>query len=601
MAKYRWLRGGRAARLLSGILVVLAGPAVAIDLVVRDARTGVGLDASLLLAPAQGPSTTRSALAAALEQAGARARRLQLTQGRTRLVLAEPAAVLVMHPGHRPLWLLMEPGTPTVPWTLWLAPEDEPPAPGEPDTLTGHVIDPQTLRPVAGATVRLAGGARTVTGSDGGFRLPAPSGPEHGPLRRDLLVVEAPGGRRSERAIALAAGADLHLLVDLDAGWQEDAGHRHLAGAGAAQLPWTGPMPAPPPAGTGTAPAGQGDEPPASVRVGYGNAACSATCCTGSCSHVCVFDLETYVRRGLNDEWIASWNGQSLRAGAVAYRSYGAWHALNPVPGRPFDLCSSACCQVNDADTSTATDQAVAATAGLMLVRNQAVFRSEYSAENNCLLGTQSCANVDLSCGNGFAGSPAAGWPCLADPVGTDRDCFGHGRGMSQWGTQRWSLAPHLRSWRWQLDHYYNGNGGGTGLRTATPSRVLALDDLDGAPRTLRPGDTLAIRYRARNLAATGHGLVLLGASLRSPPGPFIDDPANDAPVSLPPGPASRSRLFVLPASLPPGRYDLYGSLYIDVDGDGAIAPGDLAQALVHRPGALRVVAGADLIFADGF
>ena len=251
--------------------------------------------------------------------------------------------------------------------------------------------------------------------------------------------------------------------------------------------------PPPPPAGTGTAPAGQGDEPPASVRVGYGNAACSATCCTGSCSHVCVFDLETYVRRGLNDEWIASWNGQSLRAGAVAYRSYGAWHALNPVPGRPFDLCSSACCQVNDADTSTATDQAVAATAGLMLVRNQAVFRSEYSAENNCLLGTQSCANVDLSCGNGFAGSPAAGWPCLADPVGTDRDCFGHGRGMSQWGTQRWSLAPHLRSWRWQLDHYYNGNGGGTGLRTATPSRVLALDDLDGAPRTLRPGDTLEI------------------------------------------------------------------------------------------------------------
>lgn len=601
MARFRWLRGGRAAGLLSGILAVLAAPAAAIDLVVRDARTGVGLDASLLMAPAQGPSTTRSALAAALERAGPHANRIRLAQGRTRLVLDEPAAVLVEHPGYRPLWLLMSPGAPAGHWTLWLAAADEPPVAAEPGTLTGHVIDPATLRPVVGATVRLATGAASVTGDDGGFRLRFPTATQPTALRREALLVRAADGRRTERTVALADGADLHLLIDLDGSAQDDAGHRHLAGAGEAQLPWTGPMPVAPRAGTGTAPAGDGDEPPASIRVGYGNAGCSATCCTGSCSHVCVFDLETYARRGLNDEWIASWNGQSLRAGAVAYRSYGAWHALNPVPTRPFDLCSSACCQVNDADTSTATDQAVAATAGLILVRNQTVFRSEYSAENNCLLGTQSCANIDLSCGNGFAGSPAAGWPCLADPVGTDRDCFGHGRGMSQWGTQRWSLAPHLRSWRWQLDHYYNGNGAGSGLRTATPSRVLVLEGLHGAPRTLRPGDTLEIRYQARNLAATSHSLVLLGASLRSPPGPFIDDPDNDAPVSLPPGPAVRSRSFVLPASLPPGRYDLYGSLYIDVDGDGAIAPGDLAQALVHRPASLRIVASGDLIFADGF
>lgn len=587
-------------RWLCALAGLVAAPAGALDLVVRDARTGVGLEASLRLAPAEAPLATRSALAAALRQAGPRALYLRAGGGRLQVAIDAPTAALVEHPGHRPLWALLEPGAPAGQWTLWLSPAAEPAQPAAADTLTGHVVDPLTLAPVAGARVRLAGDeAASRTGADGGFRLALPPGPAPDTLRRGLLIVEAADGRRSERALALAPGADLHVLVDLDGTADGDPGHRHLGPPGDAQLPLAIAQPAPDPARR--MPAGDGDEPPASIRVGYGNAGCSATCCTGSCSHVCVFDLETYVRRGLNDEWIASWNGQSLRAGAVAYRSYGAWHALNPVPGRPFDLCSSACCQVNDADTSSASDLAVAATAGLMLVRGQAVFRSEYSAENNCLLGTASCANSDLSCGNGFAGSPAAGWPCLADPVGTDRDCFGHGRGMSQWGTQRWSLAPHLRSWRWQLDHYYNGNGAGSGLRTATPSRVLVLEGLHGAPRTLRPGDTLEIRYQARNLAATSHNLVLLGASLRSPPGPFVDDPGNDDLVSLPPGPAERSRVFAIPASLPPGRYDLYGSLYIDVDGDGAIAPGDLAQALVHRPGTLRVVAAGDLIFADGF
>lgn len=599
MATFHRRRRRASAQFLAGLLALATGTAAAIDVVVRDARTGIGLDASLRMAPSLGEVATRSALVESLARAGDRTVQLELARGRARLSLAEATAVLVEHPGYRPLWLLMEPAPAADHWTLWLAPVNGPPEPVAADSLTGHVIDPDTLAPVVGATVRLGSGGRTLTGGDGGFRLQVPAGREHPPLRRDLLVVEAVDGRRAERAIALAPGADLHLLVDLDGGWQDDPGHRHLAGPDNAQLPWTGPLPLP--AGGPATAAGSGDEPPASIRVGFGNAGCTTTCCTGSCSHVCVFDLETYVRRGLNDEWIASWNGQSLRAGAVAYRSYGAWHALNPVPGRPFDLCSSACCQVNDGDTSTATDLAVAATAGLMLVRNQAVFRSEYSAENNCLLGTASCANSDLSCGNGFAGSPAAGWPCLADPVGTDRDCFGHGRGMSQWGTQRWSLTPHLRSWRWQLDHYYNGHGAGTGLRTATPSRVLVLDGLVAETRTLRPGDVLAIAYPARNLAGGSHDLVLLGASIRLPPGAFVDDPGNDAAVTLPPGPALRHRLFALPPALPPGRYDLYGSLYIDVDGDGAITTADLAQSLVLRQGALRVVAAGDLIFANGF
>src|SRR5262249_22253603 len=54
--------------------------------------------------------------------------------------------------------------------------------------------------------------------------------------------------------------------------------------------------------------------PPASIRVGF-------NCSCATCSTVEVMSLETYTKRGLNDEWIASWTPHSLRAGAIAYRS----------------------------------------------------------------------------------------------------------------------------------------------------------------------------------------------------------------------------------------------------------------------------------------
>src|SRR5260370_40408292 len=64
--------------------------------------------------------------------------------------------------------------------------------------------------------------------------------------------------------------------------------------------------------------------PPASIRVGY---SCSCT----TCSTVEVMSLETYVKRGLPREWIASWRAHSLRAGAIAYRSYGSWYVYHPL------------------------------------------------------------------------------------------------------------------------------------------------------------------------------------------------------------------------------------------------------------------------------
>jgi len=39
-----------------------------------------------------------------------------------------------------------------------------------------------------------------------------------------------------------------------------------------------------------------------------------------------VYTLDTYVRLGLDDGWISSWNSNSLKSGAIAFRSYGAYH-----------------------------------------------------------------------------------------------------------------------------------------------------------------------------------------------------------------------------------------------------------------------------------
>jgi hypothetical protein len=311
--------------------------------------------------------------------------------------------------------------------------------------LHGHVSDRDTGTPIAGAAIS-AGDLRTTTNSRGYFWLRVPAPPE---FTTTALAVQNDGFKRHELTnILLLGGADTHFIVRLERGegvarrddshklWMHRPGGEHPLQD---ELPQTSGVPF--------------IAVPGMIRVGFNCA--SATTCTS----VEIFSLETYVKRGLNDEWIASWPDDSLRAGAVAYRSYGAYHVAHPRTAA-YDICSTTSCQVNDADTSSRTDAAVDATRGVVLVQNGEIFRSEYSAENNNLLGERSCSNADRSCGDGFAGSPNTGWPCLRDEVCSGWSCFGHGRGMCQWGTQRWALQG--RDWRWIVRHYYSD---GEGLR----------------------------------------------------------------------------------------------------------------------------------------
>lgn len=342
--------------------------------------------------------------------------------------------------------------------------------------------------------------------------------------------------------------------------------------------------------------------PPASIRVGFADAAGSVPCCTGSCSAAVAMSLEHYVARGLNDEWIASWNQASLRAGSIAYRSFGAFHAVHPNNAN-FDLCSSACCQVNDPDLSGNTSTAVVATAGILLERGAAEpFRSEYSAQNNAWNDPDdglACSNDDLFCGDGFVGSPATGWPCLADSVALGRGCFGHGRGMSQWGTQVWGQPAESRLWPWIVDHYYNGNGADSGLRSAHMSTPLSLSSLQVTPQSALPGASLSLLALADNAAGGAHDQVLIGASLVRSGSPDLSDPGNDIRVSLAPGSQVIGREFRVPATVTPGEYTLLLALWLDIDGDLAISGNDLAMALEALPGAVQIVNFS--LLKDGF
>lgn len=565
------------------------------ELLLRDAQSGAPLEATLSLYPlAQAQAATRESVAAAISSPAASTVFAQ--QGRARLPVDGPTLLLAQSPGHAPLAVLLQPGAQG--WTLWLSPQETRAADADDNgdvlRLTGMVRDAASLQPVAGAEVRLLpGDGMALSAADGSFTLAMPLAETPADTGFLQLEVRAAGHPRLlDRAIPRVAGS-VWRIVDLGAG--EPALHRQ-------QLPPLLAMQSADP-GDRHAPAGTSgpDQPPLSVRVGFNDASCTQVCCTGSCSNVCVFDLETYVRRGITYEWIGSWAQHSLRAGSLAYRSYGAWHALNPPASRPYDICSSACCQVNGPNVIAAGTQAARATAGLMLKRNDAVFRAEYSAENNCRLGTLSCSNNDLSCGNGYNGSPASGWPCLQDAVGLDRDCFGHGRGMSQWGTQRWAGSPHLQRWPWIVNHYYNAGGTGSGMRTATMTRVLEILGAVAEPAVVVPGASFDIALQTLNRAAQSHQAVLVGASIRRGSDPWISDPANDQPAELAAGTGIATRDFVVPAGTPPGNYALWVSLYLDIDGDGAISSADLVQSLVQFPDALIVDLAEEPLFADGF
>jgi hypothetical protein len=555
---------------------------VALSLRVRDSLTGSGVAAPEILVAAPRTAVPPRAL------------KLRGPSASAALGPGEQVAV-VRAPGYRPLPLALPANDPARlaalagkdgAITVWLDPDVTPAeiAPAavaarlRPGTalLHGHVIDAVSLRPMAGVEVRLEKSALgTVTDARGYFSMNAPGAraartPEDAPETDDLLL-EATGYKVYRLANVALLETDTHFIVDMEPGAGEsgrDDRHKMVAFLEGAPLPPQETVPVEPNAATPeptgpvtAAPAGAAQvlDPPDSISVtGWG-----------------VVSLETYVGNGLNDEWFGSWSAHSLRAGAVAYRSYGAWYQLNR-----GSICATASCQVYDNDTSASTQQAAAYTAGLLLQQGGAVARSEYSAENNCLAcAAYSCVNGDLSCGHGSAGSPSAGWPCLADGHSFDTYgspgacCFGHGRGMCQWGTQAW--AGTGSNWAWMVNHYYNDDGNGAGQRTMYPTSPLTVVAAGASPSSVDAGGTFTVSATAHSFAENVLGQVLVRTRLAGPGA--VQNGAGVRKVSL--GAQSDTAVsvpFTVPANAAGGTYDLAVDLWFDANEDNAVDDPDI-------------------------
>ncbi|MFC5754533.1 SpoIID/LytB domain-containing protein, partial [Actinomadura rugatobispora] len=95
--------------------------------------------------------------------------------------------------------------------------------------------------------------------------------------------------------------------------------------------------------------------------------------------------FESYVKDVLPNEWVPSWPRESLRAGAMAVKSYG-WHwALHSTrktsSGQCFDVYDNTSSQVYRPGSATAsTNAAVDATWGTRMTRDGKILQAHYCA-----------------------------------------------------------------------------------------------------------------------------------------------------------------------------------------------------------------------------
>ena len=324
------------------------------------------------------------------------------------------------------------------------------------EMIYGQVVDRLTHQPIPHAHIRFMAAARGTTADEaGGFALRAPLG-----LRR--LTVEATGYGQLGHIVDHSRSSELVVLRMWPRAlsdesfdwWLERQGHaamdsddlddpdltpaarsylRQRRAGPASEIAASPSSTDAPLAGVPWSQIGQGlDVPPETIRIYRrheedGNA-------DRSCERqVDVLPLEDYVKGVLPHEWYPSWHVESLKAGAVVIRSY-AWGWI--IRGGKYDcadLDDTARSQVYRDDRDARASAAVDATRGEAVERDGEVVQSEYSAEN----GDPTEFGVD-------------------EPLCTGRERRGHGRGLCQWGSQRWA-TERGESYDWMVEHYYPG------------------------------------------------------------------------------------------------------------------------------------------------
>jgi hypothetical protein len=357
--------------------------------------------------------------------------------------------------------------------------------------LAGFVSDGATGQALAGARVRVAGTAlAAVTNARGYFelRVPIPAAAKGMPTAD--VVFEADGYVSELHAhVELQANSDWIYRVRLERGSgartvdeRRNRGRGTGAGEVGTSLNSEPAQACDARAPSVAAPAQEPQTPPATtnvpdtIRVGRN--------CTGrTCPTVEVHSLEMYVKHVLPAEWFSCWGSlsggmNSLRAGAVAIRSYGTYHQQHPI-NPAYDICDTTSCQVFGSATSTNANQATDDTAGFVLVDAAGdISATEYSAENN-----------NTGCGDCLTGR------CVFDPVCCGFAANGHGRGMCQWGSARWATGTRIltsaacslgqaqgygsKTWQEILQLYYPALFLSQGVALGAGDRVRAMQDTE--------------------------------------------------------------------------------------------------------------------------
>lgn len=177
--------------------------------------------------------------------------------------------------------------------------------------------------------------------------------------------------------------------------------------------------------------------PPATIRVIHH---ASNTCRSVPVGQIDTIAFEEYVKRVVPNEVYPSWPADTLRAQAVAARTYG-WDKYLQNPGGSYHVTDWVNNQYMCDNTVASTNQAVDDTAGEYLAYNGQIITAMFSAENSSPTKTNSNVNY---------------LQAVDDPVSFGQTRNGHGYGMGQWGAQRWA---NQHGWSYQaiLRHYYSG------------------------------------------------------------------------------------------------------------------------------------------------
>lgn len=209
--------------------------------------------------------------------------------------------------------------------------------------------------------------------------------------------------------------------------------------------------------------------PPATIRVIHH---ASNTCRTVPVGQIDTIPFEEYVKRVVPYEVYPSWPAETLKAQAVAARTYG-WDKVLQNPGGAYHVTDWVNHQYMCDTTVASTNQAVDATAGEYLAYNGQIITAMFSAEN-----------ASPTKDNAFAAYLRA----IDDPVSFGQTRNGHGYGMGQWGAQRWA-GQHDWSYQAILLHYYTDvslEEAGSAVDSAPPNVALAAPWSDGYVRSSR-------------------------------------------------------------------------------------------------------------------